>query len=318
MAKDHYVAQTYLKHFKVKGIRKCVNAIRKSNLEIFKGVNIQEICQKANWSNSPYHQPNPRMVEDYLKVFEPRWNECITTLRKNTFNIKTKSYMAGYLAFLRACTPKAVRLSERNLQEVLKMTYKVIAQQELNKNSEHAKAIRKIESLGGVNFNVDEGYSKGMTFQQVLTLAEKYIEFQWSVLFNQTALPFLTSDNPVCIDRKNAKYSEFYIPITPTISLIIHPHWAGKAKAGQMQITDEFCDIKEGGVHLLNELLVKNAEDMIIFNHNDYGKVMDLVKKYQNWHVENRATRIPTHDGHFLITQEMVVEQAEKQNACAN
>ena len=66
MDKDHYVAQTYLKHFKAKGISKRVNAIRKSDLKILEGVHVKEICQLANWSYSPYHQSNPRFAEDYF------------------------------------------------------------------------------------------------------------------------------------------------------------------------------------------------------------------------------------------------------------
>jgi len=308
MSKDHYVAQTYLKHFKVKGMFKRVNAIRKSDLKILNGVHVQEICQQANWSHSSYHQPNPRIVENYLKIFEPRWSACIETLKKNTFDLETKSYMAGYLAFLRTCTPKAVRMSERCLKEVIEMNYKLISQHELNKKSKYADVIRKIESAGGLAVNIDQGYSKGMTFQGVVDLAKKYAGFQWSILFNQTQTLFLTSDNPVCIDRLTAMYSKFYVPLTPAMGLIIHPDWAEKNDEEQSQKSDEFCDIEEKGVNLLNELLIKNAEDIVIFNHDNYEKVMDLVKKYRFWRVESRATRIPTNEGDLLIKQEMVVE----------
>ena len=318
MDKDHYVAQTYLKHFKAKGISKRVNAIRKSDLKILEGVHVKEICQLANWSYSPYHQSNPRFAEDYLKIFEPQWNECIKTLKKDTFNLKTKNYMAGYLAFLRACTPKAVRMSEKNLQEIVGITYKFISQHELNKKSEYADTIRKIESSGGITINIDQEYSKGMTFRGVVDLAEKYLGFEWSFLFNQTQTPFLTSDNPVCIERLTAKYSKFYIPLTPNIGLIIHPDWSKDNDGEERQKLDEFCNIEEDGVHILNELLVKNAEDMVIFNHSNYDWVLDLVKKYRYWRVENRATKIPTGDGYLLITQEMVVEKitAKKLGEC--
>ncbi len=90
------------------------------------------------------------------------------------------------------------------------------------------------------------------------------------------------------------------------------PSWSEQNKEEAYDKSDEFCDIEEKGVHILNELLVKNAEDMIIFNDDNDEWVMELVSKYQHWQVVSRKTRIPTDGGYLLIAQEMVVDTAIK------
>ena len=83
MAKDHYVAQTYLRAFGLEDNSDLVNVVRKSNLSRQNAIPIKSICYGVDWSTTEYIPDNPRAVEDYLKLFEPKWAECVKSIYHN-------------------------------------------------------------------------------------------------------------------------------------------------------------------------------------------------------------------------------------------
>lgn len=307
MSKDHYIAQTYLKHFHTPNSENLVNAIRKRDLTWLQGVHTETICQKDNWSNSPYHQDDPRIVEEYLKIFEPEWDTAIKALERGRFDDNTKYIIAGYIVYLRACTPTAVRIGQQGMSEMVKTTYNMLAQRELEKGgSPHVNAIRLIEKHGGVKVAVKEEFAKAMGIKVLSDMALKFYQFPWVVLKNETEIPFLTSDNPVCLDYYGSTGADFFFAVTPRLGILIHPVRDDSEEKGK-HLRDASAAVKPEGVDHYNRLVIKSAEDLVIFHCKFYHWIRYAVKKYKNWRVENNCRRVPTGDGFLTINQERAV-----------
>lgn len=297
--KDHYVAQTYLRNFSIKGSKAHVNAIRKSDLKGLNNVPLRSICYKVNWSTNPYFPEKARVIEDYLKIFEPKWSNCIRMLADEEFDSETKYFMSGYIAYLRACTPTAIRLGQGWSSEIVRQTYEIIEQKELsNPNTKYKDTINEIRSHGGVKVNVDPNYPKAMGIRALSGAQEKLQRFPWLIMTNETEIPYITSDNPVCLRYpQNSAFCDFYVPVTPKIAIMIHP-----IRELVSEIIDSLVSIKPEGVNEFNRLVVKCAEDMVIFNE-DFG-VEELVKEFRDWRMEELITKFPVEKGTFSIFQQ--------------
>jgi len=263
--KDHYVAQTYLRNFNIKGSFAHVNAIRKNNLKRLNNIPTRSICYKVNWSTNPYFSEKTRVVENYLNIFEPKWSNCVKMLANEKFDSETKYFMSGYIAYLRACTPTAIRLGQTMSEDMVRQTYESIDQKELtNLNSKHKDAITEIRSHGGIKVNVDSNYPKAMGIRTLLGIQERLQGFPWLIMTNKTDIPFITSDNPVCLRYpQNRTFCDFYVPITPKIAIMIHP-----IHSQESENIDSLASVKPEGINEFNCLVVKCAEDMVIYNED--------------------------------------------------
>jgi hypothetical protein len=298
MPKDHYVAQTYLKAFGLTDSPDLVNVVRKSNLSRQNAIPVKSICYGVDWSTTEYIPDNPRAVEDYLKLFEPKWAECVQSISDDTYTITTKYLMSGYLAYLRACTPTAVRLGSEGLSHIVQDLYNRIEEKELTKpDTKYREVIETIRKNGGTKVLIKEGYPKAMGINALIASQKVLSTSPWIVFKNETSTEFITSDNPVCMQYWNSNRCDFYCPLTPHLAIVIHP-----IRDTEPRENDSIGSLKPEGVEMLNRLMVQSAEDKVIFNKHD--GIEDLVKEYQDWRVELRKIKIPVEKGHLIIHQQ--------------
>lgn len=304
MAKDHYVAQTYLKQFHIKEADVLVNAIRKKDLKHLHGVHTETICQKSHWSDSPYHE-NPRVVEDYLKFIEPKWLSAVESLRQEHFDSEIKYILAGYIVYLRACTPTAIRLGQQGFGEVVKSTYGLLERRELEKqDSPYATVIKELRKYGGPEVDTDENFVKAIGIKSLNDLALKFYKFPWLILQNETEIPFITSDNPVCLDFHSFSFVYHYFPITPRLAVVIKPT---REDLPQEKSLADLATVNLDGVNHYNRLVIKSAENLVVFNCEFKHWIKYAVKKYRNWRCENYCARLPSADGIITINQQRPV-----------
>jgi len=298
MAKDHYVAQTYLRAFGLADNPDLVNVVRKSNLSRQNAIPIKSICYGVDWSTTEYIPDNSRAVEDYLKLFEPKWAECVKSIQEDTYTSTTKYLMAGYLAYLRACTPTAVRLGSEGLAHIVQDLYNRIEDQELSKpDTKYREVIELIRKHGGTWVQIKEAYPKAMGICSLLACQKILATSPWIVFKNETSTEFVTSDNPVCLQYWSPNRCDFSCPLTPHLAVVIHP-----IRDTEPRESDSIGSLKPEGVAMLNRLMVQSAEDKIIFNK--YDGIEDLVSKNQDWRVELRKIKIPIGKGHIFIHQQ--------------
>ncbi len=307
MPGDHYVAQTYLRNFGINGQEGLVNAVRKSNMQRLDAIPVESICRKPNWSNNEYFPENPRVVEGFLGRFETEWANCVRKLSEDTCDRTTKYLMSGYLAYLRLCTPTAVRLGSSQLSSIVEDSYNKLEEKEFAKpDSEHRDAIKLIRQHGGIKSHINPNYPKAIGIKTLISLQKVLTTSPWIVFKNKSSVQFLTSDNPVCLQYHSTGLADFYCPLTPKLAIVIHPIRDKDSHEG-----DYVGSLKPEGVEKMNQLLVQSAEDMIIFN--EFPKIEELVKEYQDWRVEQKTYNIPVEKGNLIIFQQRPV----KYSACA-
>lgn len=302
--KDHYVARTYLKNFSSTTTPGLVNVIRKSNLQRLNKIHVGDICHKKDWSTNEYFVGKERIVEKYLEVYEPKWTACVNLLRGRGFDFETKANMAGYIAYLGACTPTAARIAQISTEESAQLAYDVVERRERKKVSAELqeKIAEFAEKHGTPKAVVNDQLPKAMGIQGLPKMQERLLDFRWVILRNETGIPFITSDNPVCRNYENGRGTcDLYCPITPEIAVLI------ESSHEQQEEHDALGLISLDGVRLFNELMVKSAEDMVIFGEGD--DVETLVKKYQDWQVGLMIIKLPEEKGWTLITQQKAMKQ---------
>ena len=304
MAKDHYVAQTYLRSFSVSEKDDLVNVVRKSNLQRLDAIPVKSICYEIDWSNNEYFVGNQRVVEEFLKLFEPKWNDCVQEISKDTYDTTTKYLMSGYLAYLRACTPTAMRLGASGLSNIVQDLYEKIEEKEFaNPGSKYRDVIETIRKHGGTKVLIKEAFPKAMGINALIGIQKIFATSPWIIFKNETPVQFLTSDNPVCLQYWNANGCDMYCPITPRLAIIIHPLRDTEPREG-----DSVGSLKPEGVEMLNRLMVQSAEDKVIFN--EHPNIDDFVKEYQDWRVELQTLKIPVEKGKLIIQQQRPVKRA--------
>lgn len=102
MPRDHYVAETYLKHFV--GKTGMLHAYRKTDGKKFP-CHPSDICHEWDGDIIPDFLDNPKLLGEYRKIFEPVWNPVLQQLQAGTVSFPDKVALAGYIGNLLVCTP---------------------------------------------------------------------------------------------------------------------------------------------------------------------------------------------------------------------
>lgn len=302
MAKDHYVAQTYLKAFGLADNSDLINVVRKSNLSRQNAIPVKSICYEVDWSTNEYYPENPRVVEDFIKPLEQAWNNCVDKIASNSYGATTKYLMAGYLAYLRACTPTAARLGSEGLSIHIQHLYDKIEEEELaNPDSKYRNTIQTIRKHGGTEVEINTAFPKALGIKSLVSVQKVLATSPWIVFKNETSTEFVTSDNPVCLQYWNPNRCDLYCPLTPHLAIVIHP-----IRDTEPRESDGIGSLKPEGVEMLNRLMVQSAEDKVIFNKHE--GIESFVQEYQNWRVELRKIKIPVGNGHLIIHQQKPFE----------
>jgi len=77
MPRDHYVAQTYFRHFA--DANGFLQVCRKSDALTFPA-RLEAVCHELAGDIIPDFLENPKHLGEYRKLFEPHWNEAISEL----------------------------------------------------------------------------------------------------------------------------------------------------------------------------------------------------------------------------------------------
>lgn len=76
MAKDHYVARTYLRHFGDDSKGGMLNGYQKPNGTTF-SCWPKDVCHEWDGDLNPSVLERSEILGDYRKIFEPNWNPAI-------------------------------------------------------------------------------------------------------------------------------------------------------------------------------------------------------------------------------------------------
>ncbi len=314
MARDHFVAQTYLKHWcdprtnRLRGYKKAVD-------ENFP-CSPKDVCHEWNWDINPLFKDNPGLLADFRRIFEPHWNPTIGAVRSGSLSSAYKFALAGYWALLTTCTPvwhaHAVEVYERQLLDFIPIVAEHIAQQ----RPEDREYIEKAIAEGRIVPDIDENYVKGILTQQLTKTTIMLYQHEWIILSNNTEVPFITSDNPSSVfpRRSMSKPLIRFLPLAPDLAILtVADLTKGREKPAFPDLSQPPPRILRGRIVdrkravKLNRITVMNA-DQFVFSSTEDRRVRRLVRNHRRFGIAVDRVEIQ-HRGAPLIASALVVRQ---------
>jgi uncharacterized protein YneF (UPF0154 family) len=278
MAQDHYIARTYLKHWTDTHSRKLLYAYRKSDLKEFR-CKPADVCREWNGDlNEKYFKKNPPILGQLRKIFEKDWNKAIEQLTKKSVSPDDKFILAGYWAHLITCTPSWRATGVQMLEEQIKQLMHFMAKRKLRNVPFDASLISSLLNDGRVKTVADPDFIKAMVTKQLLHIAWVLYNQPWTVLENETDVPFVTSDNPCSIfpDAPLGQPTTRFLPVTPSLALFTSLDERNlPAKEINLKLPPSGSvsgkAITKANAKSLNRITVMNAEQLVFSQGTDGG-----------------------------------------------
>lgn len=298
MPNDHFIAQTYLRHFGDPSKAGMLHAYQKSTGKYFP-CRPKNVCREWDGDLNPL-LTKQGLLGDFRKLFEPHWNAAVTALRSSTLPDGDKFAISGYFANLMVCTPTwrriGVAVYNDHAKSFLSFSKRMAEKHGGNPNLP-IEAITMLER-GELTLEHDPDYIKAITSQALLRYAWLTYHQDWVVIRNATAHPFITSDNPVAIrPSDNPQVAVIrYLPITPEFCLAVYydrvnvppfaPPMPPLGTVRWVGITDQ--DAKS-----INRLVAQCGEDLVFSSTASTG-IEALVKNCARFRVEAEFVRLPS------------------------
>lgn len=318
MAEDHYVAQTYLKHWKPPGPKAMLYGYSKAADKEFP-CQTGDVCREWNWDTNPRFKDNPQLLADFRKMFEPQWNPTIGAIRAGTLSVDDRFALAGYWAQLTTCTPawhrNAVQMYEAQLVDFIPLVVEGFAK----KHPEHREAVEEALAKGRIKPRVDEDYVKAILTAHLTDATFLLYEQDWTLLVNHTDASFITSDNPSSVFPRRSIFAPLtrFLPLAPDLGVLATIDTARKRCVDPSGAIE---DLRSGtlvrrnidrklAAHL-NRVVAMNADQMVLTTHPDHH-VRKLMRKHRRFGISIQQDKFQTPEG-YIAGASLVVKQRGK------
>lgn len=307
MPRDHYVAQTYLGHFADPG--GMLHVYRKADGKYWQS-GPKGVCRE--WDGDIIHDflKNERMLGDYRAIFEPRWNDAITDLENGHCDSAVKMAISGYWANLLVCTPAWTRVGIRMLDfaAMHRLRSEDILCTEKGKPDPKLKEMLAAFNSGRCRIETKPDAVRAMAARALMDFAWALYNARWTVIRNETAIGFLTSDNPVAFNdpgswRGGQPGLPRYLTLSPRLCLYGFMDPAGPRDKPDFQQQPR-GDIRWGsvpprGVERVNRAVAECAEEIVISSCNS-DAVEGLVSECAQHRVDMEFIEVRQPDGFLL------------------
>jgi hypothetical protein len=315
-SKDHYVSQTYLRLF-IGPNGDLVPYYKNARIIVGKPKSPKSICFETEGDTNTYFE-DPRILDRFLPAFENPWENNIAKLERRILDANTKYELAGYIAFLRSCTPTAKRFNQQSIAGDIEPLFYKIGLSTLDNadylSDDDKLTLRNAIQKKEIEIKIDREFAHAQGIRALEGMINTYYCSCWLVLINRTDISFITSDNPAILYYQNMQQqiAQTYVPLKPSIALLITPD-LDMARAGLEDVKrysnseDRFGIIKKSYVEKFNEEVVKSAERIVLHQRKE-DWLEQLVRKYNKWRVEAIVSHIPIGRGIMTITRQQPVE----------
>jgi hypothetical protein len=308
MAYDHFIAQTYLRHF-LSG-REQLRVYRKSG-KPSRGHWPQSICGEINGDLVSDFLANPNHIGELRKLFEPRWNSALAALEARNMSADMKFVVAGFMSNLLGATPTSTRLTLESYRHHVIETaraYQILGARRGKGDSKLAQAIELIDA-GKLKVDVDNDWARATNASHLVKFAWKLYNSDWTIIANDTPVKFITSDNPFVFEdpgpfRGGKPMLPRYLPLSPKLCLyvVMDPHTDfgepdfAKPPQGRVQFARTERVL---GVEFINERVIECAEELVV-SSGKIATLEPLVTKYAHHRVSNEFLKITQPNGFIL------------------
>lgn len=314
MARDHFVAQTYLKHWTNPQSGMLLGYGKQSGKEF--PCAPKDVCHAWNWDVNPYFKDNPRLLGEYRKIFEPQWNPTVAAVRSGQMSADDKFALAGYWALLTTCTPtwhrNAVKVAEKQLADFIPLAARHLA----NEKPEYGDFIEKALAEGRIVPNPDGQHIKAMLTQQLTRTTLLLYQLDWTVIRNKTEASFITSDNPSSVlPRRPFSHGLIrFLPLAPDMALlaVIDPTTKRSTDLPDLEKTPpgrvRHAQVTRKQAARFNRVTVMNADELV-FSVEASRPVRRLVRNHQDFKVAVEHARFPTPRGGYINAATMMIRR---------
>lgn len=308
MPRDHYIAETYLKHFL--GNDGFLHVYRKSDGKYFPA-RPRDICHEWDGDIIQEFLANPNLLGEYRNLFEPAWNPAVAQLASGRVSREDKLAISGYLANLLVCTPAWRRISIKGNNANLLHTLKVHDAL----NTKHGKPDIKIKealaALDSGQFKLDTkpDFIRAICARHLMQYAWIFYNSNWLILRNDTATGFITSDNPAAFDdpgpwRGQQPRLPRHFPITPGLcvscDMTLAERHDSKPNFSLPPLgTVTATNARPAEVKRVNKAIVLCAEDFVILSQKT-PSLEALTRKYATWRIDMEIIEDQTEDAHLF------------------
>lgn len=315
MANDHYVAQTYLKHFA--GPNGMLRAYRKADGKTFT-CPPKDVCHEWNGDIIENFHSDPQKLANYRKLIEPKWNPAIADLQAGKLPPESKLAIAAYWSNLLTFTPAGRRLDVGSYNRDMVDHLRARNTLQIEAGEPDEKLRRLLETLDANNYRVeiDPNYTRATRVGHLLEYTWLIYNADWTVLKSESETEFLTSDNPIAFEdpgpwqRLRAGLPRFF-PVTPCLCIYgdLKPNAALESWQPDFSPppkgTDSFGVIPDYEVRRINRAIVQCAESLV-FSSEARPRIQALVSKYSRHRIEMDFIRM-RQEGQFILGQAMRV-----------
>lgn len=312
MALDHYISQVHLKNFYSPRLGNLLYTIRKSDLKAFTP-KAEDICRIEDGSTNAYLRKDP-IVEEFLKGIEPKYTTSVEKLKNNKIDAECIYTLAGFVAYVRSCSPAGMRLGSRLLQVAVESEAAVMDSQGLLPPPPPELAgmnLTEILKQGIARVDVDPKFPQAIGITSIFENLKLYGNFHWEILHNEFEdSPFFTSDYPVAIEAgRDPNVLNRVIPLSPNLAIRIFPDRnisRQKAEFDFSSFSSQHRTLRRNEVAHVNRLIVQCAEDLVCFrdNHHWVGK---FIEKNGSFRIELQTHKQPHGTGMLMFYREEIV-----------
>jgi hypothetical protein len=306
MPLDHYVPQVYLRGFYSHELGERLHAIHKSDMRYFTP-GTKAICAITDGSTNEYLRED-RLIEEFLRPIESNYNDAVLAFTEGELTEDAIYVVAGLVAFISSCSPAAMRIYSKPIEEIVEDRAKAFDKQgrlPIPPESLGGKNFAELLNNGKIQLEIDRKYAQSIGIRQVLEKTVIFGNFYWEIIHNPfNDNPFFTSDFPVAIEQaENPHVVNRIFPLNPYLAVRIfadldvaeHPPSFSFSK-----FRYKFRELSRKEVRYINQIIVRCAETTVFFS-----KKMDWVKRfvYRNsrFRIEIRSFNFPTENGEIRL-----------------
>lgn len=302
MAKDHFIARTYLKQFGDAAHGGQLYGYSKSTGKQFPCWPAH-VCREWDGDLNPSWLATwPDLLGQFRKIFEPLWKTALETLLLATSAPQHRLAIAGYVANLMTCTPAWRRIGVQAHVDhaTASLSFAKRMQEKHGYNPDlPVDGIAMLER-GEIKLDYDPNYIKAVVTRQLMDTAWMIYHQDWELLSNPTHHPFLTSDSPVAIETAEdiRKPPTRFLALSPKLGLLVR---ATRTKLPPItldtlalpplgQVSRRAVD--PAGAKHLNRLIARCAEDLVL-SSTDSSTIATLVRNAARFRVELDFVEFP-------------------------
>lgn len=280
MPQDHFVPQTYLKHFGDPAVGGMLHGYSKISGKYFPAWP-KDICREPDGDIAAYLS-RPKLLGDFRKVFESGWDRTIGNVARRTVTTEDRFIIAGFMAALLTCTPGwrrvVIKVARDLAVENLRLAHRMCKAHGPIPADFPVEELAMVER-GELRIDIDSEWIKASVVSHLSLQFWRIFHSDWRIVINESNEPFLTSDYPVAVLPHVFQGAAFgrSLPLSPSSCLFLafRPELALPENTSSLLLSAleeesrgqmTWAVAQSIGVGNLNRVQVRSAEDSVLTN----------------------------------------------------